>query len=96
MGEDLAALVDKRLADRRERYLAAITKNNGRAPHKAHGKYLLSGGMLICSTCGGNFEARKYPWKPSPETADKLPANARVGHPGVVYICSTRRRKPGV
>lgn len=93
---DLAARVDAKLEDRRSRYLAAVAKNTGRAPHKAHGRYLLSGGMLICPTCGGHFEARKYPWKPSPETAAKLPPNARVGHPGEVYICSTRRRKPGV
>src|SRR5689334_18542668 len=50
-------------------------------PEKAHGKYLLTGGMLKCPQCGGHFEARKYPWK---------------GHPPNVYICGTRRRKPGV
>lgn len=49
-------------------------------PERAHGKYLLSGGMLICPPCGGHFEARIAPWKGL--------AN--------VYICSTRRRKPGV
>lgn len=37
--------------------------------------------LLVCQTCGGHFEARKAPWK---------------GTPGEVYICSTRRRKPGV
>jgi hypothetical protein len=52
--------------------------------------------MLMCPSRGGNFEARKYPWQPSPETAKRLPKHARVGHPGQVYICSTRRRKPGV
>jgi hypothetical protein len=52
--------------------------------------------MLICPQCRGHFEARKYPWNPSPETAKRLPKHARVGHPGQVYICSTRRRKPGV
>ena len=25
-------------------------------PEKAHGKYLLTGGMLICPTCRGHFE----------------------------------------
>jgi hypothetical protein len=93
---DLAERVDARLQDRRERYLASVKRTDGLRPHKAHGKYLLSGGMLICPSCGGHFEARKYPWKPSPETAKRLPKHARVGHPGQVYICSTRRRKPGV
>jgi hypothetical protein len=93
---DLAERVDARLQDRRERYLASVKRPDGLRPHKAHGKYLLSGGMLICPSCGGHFEARKYPWKPSPETAKRLPKHARVGHPGQVYICSTRRRKPGV
>ena len=37
--------------------------------------------MLICPSCGAHFEARKWPWK---------------GNPGEIYICSTRRRKPGV
>ena len=36
--------------------------------------------MLVCPTCGGHFEARIAPWKGQRE----------------VYICSTRRRKPGV
>jgi hypothetical protein len=93
---DVAARVNEILGDRRERYLAAVKRNDGTAPHKAHGKYLLSGGMLVCPSCGGHFEARKYPWKPSPKTAEMLPPKARVGHPGHVYICSTRRRKPGV
>jgi hypothetical protein len=52
--------------------------------------------MLICATCGGHFEARKNPLKPSRKTAALLPPNGRGGHPGHVYICSTRRRKPGV
>src|SRR5207244_2055807 len=77
-------------------YRAAVAKNNGLAPHKAHGTYLLSGGLLICPTCGGHFEARKYPWKPSKKTAASLPPASRVGHAAQVYICSTRRRKPGV
>ena len=49
-------------------------------PERAHGKFLLSGGMLVCSECGANFEARVAPWKGLSN----------------VYICSTRRRKPGV
>jgi hypothetical protein len=49
-------------------------------PERAHGKYLLSGGLLVCPTCGGHFEARIAPWRGQ--------AN--------VYICGTRRRKPGV
>ena len=83
---DLAARVDAILDDRRERYVASRIRKDGRAPEKAHGKYLLSGGMLLCPTCGGHFEARKYPWK----------VGAKEGHAGHVYICSTRRRKPGV
>jgi hypothetical protein len=89
----LAARVDKRLAARRTRYLAAAAKGDERAPQKASGKYLLSGGMLICPTCGGHFETRKYPWKPSKQTLPKAPAEVPYGE---VYICSTRRRKPGV
>src|SRR6185295_20387747 len=34
-----------------------------RHPHKAFGKYLLSGGMLICPNCGGRFEGRQNPWR---------------------------------
>jgi hypothetical protein len=78
--------------DRRTRYLAAVKRNEGHAkgdrcaPHKAHGRYLLSGGMLLCPTCGAHFEARKYPWR----------VNEPGGHAAHVYICATRRRKPGV
>jgi hypothetical protein len=36
---------------------------------------------ITCPQCGGHFEARKYPFR---------------GNPGSVYICSTRRRKPGI
>ena len=82
---DLAARVDSRLQNRKERYLAAVANGNNH-PHKAHGKYLLSGGMLLCPNCGGHFEARKNPWRESEPG----------GHPRRVYICSTRRRKPGV
>jgi recombinase-like zinc beta ribbon protein len=38
------------------------------------------GGLLLCPTCGGHFEAVSAPWK-----------NATP-----VYVCATRRRKPGV
>ena len=78
VGQDLAERVDAIRGDRRRRYLDSVAKG-GRVPERAHGKYLLSGGLLICPTCGGHFEARIAPWK------------------GVanVYICSTRRRKPG-
>jgi hypothetical protein len=71
--------VDARRDDRRTRYLASVAKG-GRVPERAHGKYLLSGGLLVCPTCGGHFEARIAPWKGVREA----------------YICSTRRRKPGV
>lgn len=78
---DLAERVDERRSERRHRYRESLKRTDGRMPEKASGKYLLSGGMLICPTCGGHFEARKWPWK---------------GHPPHVYICATRRRKPGV
>jgi hypothetical protein len=31
-------------------------------PERTHGKYLLTGGMLVCPTCKGHFEAIKYPF----------------------------------
>ncbi len=74
---ELAARVDARREHWRRRQ--AEGKVRGRAPHRAHGRYLLSGGMLQCPTCGGHFEAYKSPWN-------------RDG----VYVCATRRRKPGV
>jgi site-specific DNA recombinase len=76
---EVAARVDARLQEKRTRYLASLQDGPVRQPEKAHGKYLLSGGMLLCPTCGSHFEAVKAPWK-----ADG------------VYVCSTRRRKPGV
>jgi DNA invertase Pin-like site-specific DNA recombinase len=76
----LAERVDTRRENRKARYLAAL-KKHGRMPQRAHGKYLLSGGMLICPTCHAHFEARMTPWR---------------GLTGGVYICSTHRRKPGV
>ncbi|MDO8677166.1 MAG: recombinase family protein [Acidobacteriota bacterium] len=78
---DLAARVDARRLDRRTRYLASVARGDGRVPERAYGKYLLSGGMLVCPQCGGHFEARKHPWH---------------DQPGEVYTCSTRRRKPGM
>jgi hypothetical protein len=72
---ELAARVDARRTDRRTRYLTSLGAKNGKMPEKTWGKYLLTGGMLICPTCGGHFEGLKYPKE--------------------VYVCSTRRRKPG-
>jgi site-specific DNA recombinase len=72
---DLAARVDARRERWRQRVVEAKAK--GRAPQNASGKYLLSGGLLVCPTCGGHFEAFKSPWT-------------------AVYVCATRRRKPGV
>jgi len=72
---DLAARVDARREHWKQRVVAAKAK--GRAPQNAGGKYLLSGGLLVCPTCGGHFEAFKSPWT-------------------AVYVCATRRRKPGV
>ncbi len=71
---DLAARVDARRETWRRRVVDAKAK--GRAPQNAGGKYLLSGGLLVCPTCGGHFEAFKSPWT-------------------AVYVCATRRRKPG-
>ena len=72
---DLAARVDARRAHWRQKVVASKAK--GRAPQNASGKYLLSGGLLVCPTCKGHFEAFKSPWT-------------------AVYVCATRRRKPGV
>lgn len=76
---DLAERVDAVRGEKRDRYYASIAKG-GKVPERAHGKFLLSGGMLVCAECGANFEARIAPWKGLSN----------------VYICSTRRRKPGV
>ena len=76
---DLAERVDAVRGEKRDRYFASIAKG-GKVPERAHGKFLLSGGMLVCAECGANFEARVAPWKGLSN----------------VYICSTRRRKPGV
>jgi site-specific DNA recombinase len=72
---ELAARVDARRTDRRTRYLTSLGAKNGKMPEKTWGKYLLTGGLLVCPTCGGHFEGVKYPKQ--------------------VYVCSTRRRKPG-
>ena len=72
---ELAAHVDARRTDRRRRYLTSRGAMNGKQPQKTWGKYLLTGGLLVCPTCGGHFEGLKYPRQ--------------------VYVCATRRRKPG-
>jgi hypothetical protein len=56
---DLAARVDAR----REQWQARATeaKARRRAPQNAGGKYLLSGGLLICPTCGDHFEQFRSP-----------------------------------
>jgi site-specific DNA recombinase len=72
---DLAARVDARRQEMYDRYRAWADTRAAGMPDKAHGKYLLTGGMLVCPTCGRHFEARK-----------------RL----MVYICSTRRRMPGM
>ena len=77
---DLAARVDARRKAMGESYKQSVSAKaeRVRAPEKSWGKYLLSGGMLICPTCGGHFEA------------------LQSGGSGGVYLCATRRRKPGV
>jgi hypothetical protein len=72
---DLAARCDARRTEKHRR----LPRKGGHVPERASGKYLLSGGLLVCPTCGGHFEARIAPWKGSSH----------------VYISSTRRRKPG-
>ena len=75
MDAEVTARVDARRTDRRARYLTSLGAKNGKRPEKAWGKYLLTGGLLVCPTCGGHFEGLKYPKQ--------------------VYVCATRRRKPG-
>ncbi|MGE0361468.1 MAG: recombinase family protein [Vicinamibacterales bacterium] len=59
---DVIARVDALRQDRRSRYLSSLGgARQGRDPEKTHGKYLLTGGMLVCPTCLGHFEAIKYP-----------------------------------
>jgi site-specific DNA recombinase len=76
---DLSARVDAKRIEKKSRYLTALV-SGGRVPERANGKYLLSGGMLVCPTCGGNFEAVLKPWGKSDAGID---------------VCATRRRKPG-
>ena len=58
---ELAAAVDARRGNRRTRYLTARGAKNSKVPERAWGKYLLTGGLLVCPTCGGHFEGLKYP-----------------------------------
>jgi len=97
---DLAGRADAKRLGRRERYFAACarveglneeqrqhlskTGQNVSVPERAHGIYLLSGGMLVCPTCNGHFEGVKVLWKGSGLVRKQ------------VYVCATRRRKPGV
>ncbi len=76
---DLAARVDARREEKRRRYVASTVQRGTHVPERAHGKYLLSGGLLRCPTCSGHFEAVKAPWRKG----------------AIFYVCSTRRRKPG-
>lgn len=78
VSEELAARCDKRRRDSKRRYFASLARNDGRVPERTHGHYLGTGGLLVCPTCGGHFEAFKSPWKGTG-----------------VYLCATRRRKPG-
>lgn len=76
---DLAARVDARRVELYDRYCAWRKDKTRPMPDKTHGKYLLSGGMLKCPTCGRHFEARH---------------NRKKGV--ALYMCSTRRRMPGM
>ncbi len=58
---ELAARLDTRRTDRRTRYLTSLGAKNGKMPEKAWGKYLLTGGLLVCPTCGGQFEGLTFP-----------------------------------
>jgi DNA invertase Pin-like site-specific DNA recombinase len=58
---ELAVRVDARHTERRARYFSALAVTGTRVPERTHGKYLLTGGMLVCPTCKGHFEAIKYP-----------------------------------
>jgi hypothetical protein len=81
---ELAARADQKRLGRRDRYFSALSGKGGRVPERSHGIYLLSGGMLVCPTCGGHFEGVKTLWRGSGLVRKQ------------VYVCSTRRRKPGV
>ena len=92
---DVAARVDARREDRKARYVASLAKG-GRVPERAHGKYLLSGGLLVCPQCGGHFEARIAPWKGHGERLHLLDAAAEARrlheHPGAAHRRDRRRR----
>ena len=47
-------------------------------PETASGRYLLSGGLLICPTCGGNFEPLRG--RASPVGAHLLDAETETGN----------------
>jgi len=58
---DLAARIDARLADNLTRWHEAVKSGKWRGPAEhAHGRYLLTRGMLLCPTCGGHFERRSF------------------------------------
>ena len=71
----LAARVDARWSARRTRYLTA-RGNSGKMTETAWGKDLLTGGMLVCPTCGGHFEGLKYP-----KAADTIAPGIREREP---------------
>jgi site-specific DNA recombinase len=84
--EDLAARVDARLLEQTARYKASFGTGRREGPVVV-GTALLSGGMLICSTCGGNYELRT-----GVQRHKKTNEVVRVTR---AYSCATRRRKPG-
>lgn len=48
--EELAEHCDRRRLDLRTRYLASVARADGFHLERTHGKYLLTGGMLVCPT----------------------------------------------
>ena len=58
---ELAARVDALHEHKRARYFTQQVQNGTTVLERTHGKYLLTGGMLVCSACKANFEAVKYP-----------------------------------
>jgi hypothetical protein len=84
--EDLAARVDARLLEQEARYKASRGTGRREGPETT-GKALLSGGMLLCSFCGGAFELRT-----GVQRHKKTGAVVRVT---LAYSCAMRRRKPG-
>jgi DNA invertase Pin-like site-specific DNA recombinase len=59
-------IVDEGLAEqcdrRRREWRRRCSASPGHTPQRAHGKYLLSGGLLVCSTCKGHFTGYVSPW----------------------------------